>query len=194
VAENGSFTACLVPHCFPTYSSRTRWSGDSQAANETIEVAAGSLAKPSDKPQYPRTFAHPNNYGRSQMAQQTDSFEVRTNSREDCTRGAVATFEGCRVRVRPTFEGCMKVAKIADSSRVRPSRPSWDSGEILRPFGMTAKADKADPCQTTTDDGRKPGVSFPARSRRGTRFRTASLLGRTRQRRRRFCASWIEGK
>ena len=43
---------------------------------------------------------------------------------------------------------------------------------------------QAGSCQTAKDDGGKPGVRFLARSKRGTRFRTASLLGGTRQRRR----------
>ena len=45
--------------------------------------------------------------------------------------------------------------------------------------------------QTAKDDGGKPGVRFLARSKRGTRFRTASPLGGTRQRRRRFCSPWV---
>ena len=51
------------------------------------------------------------------------------------------------------------------------------------PKGSTPKAGS---CQTAKDDGGKPGVRFLARSKRGTRFRTASLLGGTKQRRRRF--------
>ena len=51
---------------------------------------------------------------------------------------------------------------------------------------------QAGSCQTAKDDGGKPGVRFLARSKRGTRFRTASLLGGTKQRRRRFC--WGETK
>jgi hypothetical protein len=41
--------------------------------------------------------------------------------------------------------------------------------------------------QTAKDYGRKPGVSLLARSKRGTRFRTASLSGGTKQRRRQGC-------
>ena len=52
-------------------------------------------------------------------------------------------------------------------------------------------APQAGSCQTAKDDGGKPGVRFLARSKRGTRFRTASLLGGTRQRRRRFCSPWV---
>src|SRR5271157_3219961 len=50
---------------------------------------------------------------------------------------------------------------------------------------------QAGSCQTAKDDGGKPGVRFLARSKRGTRFRTASPLGGTRQRRRRFCSPWV---
>jgi hypothetical protein len=50
---------------------------------------------------------------------------------------------------------------------------------------------QAGSCQTAEDDGGKPGVRFLARSKRGTRFRTASLLGGTRQRGRRFCSPWV---
>ena len=72
------------------------------------------------------------------------------------------------------------------------------------PFGPThgrvpqpgrARNRQGDPqagsCQTAKDDGGKPGVRFLARSKRGTRFRTASPLGGTRQRRRRFCSPWV---
>ena len=51
---------------------------------------------------------------------------------------------------------------------------------------------QAGSCQTAKDDGGKPGVRFLARSKRGTRFRTASLLGGTKQRSRRFW--WGETK
>ena len=50
---------------------------------------------------------------------------------------------------------------------------------------------QAGSCQTAKDDGGKPGMRFLARSKRGTRFRTASPLGGTRQRRRRFCSPWV---
>ena len=46
--------------------------------------------------------------------------------------------------------------------------------------------------QTAKDHGRIPGVGLLARSKRGTRFRTASLLGGTKQRRRRFCSPSVE--
>jgi hypothetical protein len=45
--------------------------------------------------------------------------------------------------------------------------------------------------QTAKNDGGKPGVRFLARSKRGTRFRTASLLGGMRQGRRQFCSPWL---
>ena len=52
--------------------------------------------------------------------------------------------------------------------------------------GTDREHPQAGSCQTAKDDGGKPGVRFLARSKRGTRFRTASLLGGTKQRRRRF--------
>ena len=57
--------------------------------------------------------------------------------------------------------------------------------------GTDREHPQAGSCQTAKDDGGKPGVRFLARSKRGTRFRTASLLGGTRQRRRRFCSPWV---
>ena len=67
-----------------------------------------------------------------------------------------------------------------------------------KPTRATASAQATDKgpsqpgsCQTAKDDGGKPGVRFLARSKRGTRSRTASLLGGTRQRRRRFCSPWV---
>ena len=57
--------------------------------------------------------------------------------------------------------------------------------------GTDAEHPQAGSCQTAKDDGGKPGVRFLARSKRGTRFRTTSLLGGTRQRRRRFCSPWV---
>ena len=57
--------------------------------------------------------------------------------------------------------------------------------------GTNAEHPQAGSCQTAKDDGGKPGVRFLARSKRGTRFRTTSLLGGTRQRRRRFCSPWV---
>jgi hypothetical protein len=47
---------------------------------------------------------------------------------------------------------------------------------------------QAGSCQITKDHGRKPGVRLLARSKRGTRFRSASLLGGIKQRGRRFCS------
>ena len=44
-------------------------------------------------------------------------------------------------------------------------------------------------CQKAKEDGGKPGVTFLARSKRGTRSMPAWLIGGTRQIRRRFCAS-----
>ena len=57
--------------------------------------------------------------------------------------------------------------------------------------GIDREHPQAGSCQTAKDDGGKPGVRFLARSKRGTRFRTASPLGGTRQRRRRFCSPWV---
>ena len=57
--------------------------------------------------------------------------------------------------------------------------------------GTDAEHPQAGSCQTAKDDGGKPGVRFLARSKRGTRFRTTSLLGGTRQRGRRFCSPWV---
>ena len=57
--------------------------------------------------------------------------------------------------------------------------------------GTDREHPQAGSCQTAKDDGGKPGVRFLARSKRGTRFRTASPLGGTRQRRRRFCSPWV---
>ena len=51
---------------------------------------------------------------------------------------------------------------------------------------------QAGSCQTAKDDCGKPGVTVLPRSKRGTRFRTASHLGGTRQRRGRFCSPWVE--
>ena len=55
----------------------------------------------------------------------------------------------------------------------------------------TGSNPQAGSCQTAKDDYGKPGVRFLARSKRGTRFRTAPLLGGTRQSRRRFCSPWV---
>ena len=60
-----------------------------------------------------------------------------------------------------------------------------------RAQGTDAEHPQAGSCQTAKDDGGKPGVRLLARSKRGTRFRTTSLLGGTRQRRRRFCSPWV---
>ncbi len=57
--------------------------------------------------------------------------------------------------------------------------------------GTDREHPQAGSCQTAKDDGGKPGVRSLARSKRGTRFRTASPLGGTRQRRRRFCSPWV---
>ena len=57
--------------------------------------------------------------------------------------------------------------------------------------GTDREHPQAGSCQTAKDDGGKPGVRFLARSKRGTRFRTASLLGGTRQRRRRICSPLV---
>jgi hypothetical protein len=57
--------------------------------------------------------------------------------------------------------------------------------------GTDREHPQAGSCQTAKDDGGKPGARFLARPKRGTRFRTASPLGGTRQRRRRFCSPWV---
>jgi hypothetical protein len=45
--------------------------------------------------------------------------------------------------------------------------------------------------QTAEGDDGEPGVGLLTRSKRGTRFRTASLVGGTRQRRRLFCSPGV---
>jgi hypothetical protein len=45
--------------------------------------------------------------------------------------------------------------------------------------------------QTAEGDGGEPGVRLLTRSKRGTRFRTASLVGGTRQRKRLFCSPGV---
>jgi len=52
--------------------------------------------------------------------------------------------------------------------------------------GTNREHPQASSCQTAKDDGGKPGVRLLARSKRGTRFRTAPLLGGKKEIRRRF--------
>ncbi len=77
--------------------------------------------------------------------------------------------------------------KCAERASVRHTDACHSQGAQ----GTDAEHPQAGSCQTAKDDGGKPGVRFLARSKRGTRFRTTSLLGGTRQRRRRFCSPWV---
>ncbi len=59
--------------------------------------------------------------------------------------------------------------------------------------GIDTEHSEAGSCQRAKEASAKPGVRFLARSKRGTRSVPAWLIGGTRQRRRRFCASgWEE--
>jgi hypothetical protein len=61
--------------------------------------------------------------------------------------------------------------------------------------GIDTEHSETGSCQKSKEDGGKPGVSFLTRSKGGTRSMPAWLIGGTRQRRRRFCASgWEETK
>ena len=74
---------------------------------------------------------------------------------------------------------------------VRASVRHTDACHSQHRQGTDAEHPQAGSCQTAKDDGGKAAVRFLARSKRGTRFRTTSLLGGTRQRRRRFCSPWV---
>ena len=78
---------------------------------------------------------------------------------------------------------CPGVSSAGDLARVGPTHR-----RVPQP-GRARNRQGAPPSwlmSDSKDDGGKPGVRFLARSKRGTRFRTASLLGGTKQRRRRF--------
>jgi hypothetical protein len=70
-------------------------------------------------------------------------------------------------------------------ARVGPTTPTRASARARKE--PTGSAPKAGSRQTAKDDVGKPCVRFLARSKRGTRFRTASLLGGRKLRTRRFC-------
>jgi len=93
----------------------------------------------------------------------------------------------CLRRVRP--ERLLLFNELRASVRYTDSCYSQDAQ------GTHREHPQADSAQTTKDDGGKPGVRFLARSKRGTRFRTAPLLSGTKQRRRRFSRlRWGETK
>ena len=51
--EPSRFSGCLVPQCFSTYGSGDQAIRRLPGGKQTTEIAAGSLARPSDKPHYP---------------------------------------------------------------------------------------------------------------------------------------------
>ena len=71
---------------------------------------------------------------------------------------------------------------MADHITVRQHRRALPPGAQ----GINTEHLQAGSRPTAKDDSGKSGVRLLARSKRGTRFRTSSLLGGTKQRRRRF--------
>ncbi len=87
---------------------------------------------------------------------------------------------------------CRSQSSCCTQGVLRASVRHTDACHSQGAQGTDSEHPQAGSCQTAKDDGGKPGVRFLARSKRGTRFRTASLLGGTKQRRRRFW--WGETK
>jgi hypothetical protein len=69
---------------------------------------------------------------------------------------------------------------ILTDARVGPTHPTPATAKDKETDGEHPQAGS---CQTATDEGGKAGVGFLAQSKRGTRFRSSSLLSETKQRR-----------
>jgi hypothetical protein len=86
----------------------------------------------------------------------------------------------------PHVHRCNCALRSDDTSDDTDARYSQDGQ------GTDREYPQAGSCQTAKDDGGRPGVKFLARSKRGTRSRTALLHVGKKQRRRRFCTPLVE--